>query len=67
MNQQATMWSSRVEQELNCATLAKDKTARKAHLELAVLHFETEVKADGGKAREVITTALFSRLAFAAD
>ena len=62
---EAAAWDERVEQELTCAVRARDNTARSAHLELAVLHFETDCgEQDATRAREMLRTALFARMAF---
>jgi hypothetical protein len=62
------LWSERVEQELTCAVRANDVTARKAHLELAILHHDAANPGGGypGGSRKSLTTALFTRIAFAA-
>jgi hypothetical protein len=60
------MWSGRVEQELGCAARANDVSARKAHLELAVLHLEADDDTPP-RAREMLEAALFTRVAFGED
>ena len=66
---EAPCWSGRVEQELTCAAQADEVTARKAHLELAILHLDADRDNGDGEtsSREVLTTALFARMAFALD
>ena len=61
----AAAWNERVEQELTCAVRARDTTARKAHFELAILHLEAGCEEqDVARARDRLSTALFTRMAF---
>ena len=64
----STKWSARVEQELTCAAQARDVSSRKAHLELAILHLEaTSIEVEAPRARDLLSAALFSRIAFVRD
>lgn len=59
-------WSTRVEQELCQAVDASDATTRVAHFEAAVAHLEAAGK-PATEARNMLTAALFARLAFLDD
>lgn len=69
VNIEASPWRGRVEQELACAVRAGDVTARKAHLELAILHLDADGIDDDDptRSRKSLTTALFARIAFLAE
>ena len=62
-------FSKEVTREIESAASAADVTARVCHVELALLHFEAsgDAPVDLARARQMIETAVFARIAFADD
>ena len=58
-----------VTREIRSAAQAADTTSRIAHVELAILHLEASQSApnDSGRARHLVETAVFTRIAFSRD